>query len=87
MAKLVQEEPKDCKQSTNVYLDLLDTFLNNYDHDVQNAGNTKLEAMVDSERQDTIDGLDMPLSKSKLILEQENDPELAPPFNLVLPPV
>ena len=29
----------------------------------------------------------MPLSKSKLISEQDNDPELAHLFNLVLPPV
>ena len=41
----------------------------------------------DSGKQDTIDGPDVSLSKSKLISEQENDPKLAPLFKLVLPPV
>ena len=41
---------------------------------------------VDSEKQDTINGPDVSLSKSKLISGQENDPELTPLFNLVLPP-
>ena len=35
----------------------------------------------------SIDCRDVSLSKSKLISEQENDPELAPLFKLVLPPV
>ena len=34
MAKKAQEEPKDCKQSTDVLVDLSDTSLNNYDNDV-----------------------------------------------------
>ena len=76
MAKKAQEEPKDCKQSTDVLVDLSDTFLNNYDHDVQNFSDTNPK-----------DGVDVSLSKSKLISEQENDPELAPLFKLVLPPV
>ena len=37
--------------------------------------------------QDLIDCQDVSLSKSKLISEQENDPELASLFKLVLPPV
>ena len=87
MAKKAQEEPKDCKQSTDVLVDLSDTFLNNYDHDVQNSSDTNPKARVDSEKQDSIDCQDVSLSKSKLISEQENDPELAPLFKLVLPPV
>ena len=87
MAKKAQEEPKDCKQSTDVLVDLSDTFLNNYDHDVQNSSDTDPKARVDSEKQDSIDCQDVSLFKSKLISEQENDPELAPLFKLVLPPV
>ena len=87
MAKKAQEEPKDCKQSTDVLVDLSDTFLNNYDHDVQNSSDTNPKARVDSEKQDSIDCQDVSLSKSKLISEQEDDPELAPLFKLVLPPV
>ena len=87
MAKKAQEEPKDCKQSTEVLVDLSDTFLNNYDHDVQNSSDTNPKVRVDSEKQDSIDCRDVSLSKSKLISEQENDPELAPLFKLVLPPV
>ena len=87
MAKKAQEEPKDCKQSTDILVDLSDTFLNNYDHDVQNSSDTNPKARVDSEKQDSIDCQDVSLSKSKLISEQENDPELAPLFKLVLPPV
>ena len=85
MAKKAQEEPKDCKLSTDVLVDLSDTFLKNYDHDVQNCIDTNPK--IDSENQDTIDSPDISLSKSKLISEQENDPELAPLFKLVLPPV
>ena len=84
MAKKAQEEPKDYKQSTDVVVNLSDTFLNNYDHDVQNHSDTDPEARVDSEKQDTIDGPDVSLSKSKLISEQENDPELTPLFNFFL---
>ena len=40
MAKKAQEEPKDCKQSTDVLVDLSDTFLYNYDHDVQYHSDT-----------------------------------------------
>ena len=79
MAKKAQEEPKDCKQSTDVLVDLSDTFLNNYDHDMQNSNtdtNTDPKIKVDSENQDTTDSPDMSLSKSKLISEQENEPEL-----------
>ena len=76
MAKKAQEEPKDCKQSTDVLVDLSDTFLNNYDHDMQNSSNTDPKIKVDSENQDTTDSPDMSLSKSKLISEQENEPEL-----------
>ena len=87
MAKTVQEKSKDCKQSTDVLVDLSDTFLNNYDYDVQNHSDTNSKARVDSEKQDSIDCQDVSLSKSKLISEQENDPELAPLFKLVLAPV
>ena len=87
MAKKAQEEPKDCKQSTDVLVDFSDTFLNNYDHDMQNSSDTYPKTRVNSESQDTIDGSDVSLSKSKLISEQESDPELAPLFKLVLPPV
>ena len=48
MARKAQEEPKDCKQSTNVLVDLSDTFLNNYDPDMQNASDTNPKARVDS---------------------------------------
>ena len=61
--------------------------MNNYDPDMQNASDTNPKARVDSERQDTIDGPDVSLSKSELISEQENDLELTPLFKLVLPPV
>ena len=64
-----------------------DTFLNNYDHDMQNSSDTDPKVRIDSENEDTIDGSDVSLSKSKLISEQENDPELASLFKLVLPPV
>ena len=87
MAKKAQEEPKDCKQSTDVLVDLSDTFLNNYDHDVQNSSDTNPKARVDAEKQDSIDCQDVSLLKSKLISEQEDDPELAPLFKLILPPV
>ena len=55
MAKKAQEEPKYCKQFTDVLVDLSDTFLNNYDHDVQNSNDTNPKARVDSEKQDSID--------------------------------
>ena len=87
MAQKAQEEPKDCKQSTDVLVDLSDTFLNNYDHDIQNSSDTDPKTMVNSDNQDTMESSDMSLSKSKLISEQENDPELAPLFKLTLPPV
>ena len=67
-------------------VDLSDTFLSNYDHDMQNSSDTYPKIRVNSESQDTIDGSDVSLSNSKLNLEQENDPELAPLFKLVLPP-
>ena len=87
MAKKAQEEPKDCKQSTDVLVDLSDTFLNNYDHDVQNSSDTNPKARANPESPDTIYGSDVSLSKSKFISEQEDDPELAPLFRLVLPTV
>ena len=68
-------------------VDLSDTFLKNYDHDVQNSSDTNPKARINSENQDTIDSPDESLSKSKLISEQGNDPELAPLFKLVSPPV
>ena len=69
MAKTAQKEPKDCKQSTDVLIDLSDTFLNNYDHDMQNSSDTDPKVRIDSESQDTIDGSDVSLSKSKVISE------------------
>ena len=54
---------------------------------MQNHSDNNPKARVDSEKQDTIDGPDASLSKSKLISEHENDPKLAPLFKLVLPPV
>ena len=54
---------------------------------MQNSNDTNPKARIDSENQDTIDSPDISLSKPKLISEQENDPELAPLFKLVLPPV
>ena len=51
---------------------------------MQNSSDTNPKARVDSEKQDSIDCQDVSLSKSKLISEQENDPELAPLFKLVL---
>ena len=62
MAKKAQEEPKDCKQSTDVLVDLSDTFLNNYDHDMQNASDTNPKDRIGFEKQDTIDGPDISLS-------------------------
>ena len=53
MAKNTQEESKDCKQSTDVLVDLSDTFLNNYDHGVQNHNDTNSKDRVDSQKQDT----------------------------------
>ena len=82
MAKKAQEESKECKQSTDILVDLSDTFLNNYDHHMQNNSDTDPKARVDSENQDTIGGPDISLSKSRLISEQEIDPELAPLFKL-----
>ena len=87
MAKKAQEEPKDCKHFTDVLVDLSYTYLNNLDPDIQNASDTNPKARVNSEKQDTIDGPDVSLSKSKLISEQESDPELPPLFKLVLQPV
>ena len=66
---------------------MLDTFLHNYDLDMQNSSDTDPKARIDSENQDTIDSPDISLSKSSLISEPENDPEFAPLFKLVLPPV
>ena len=40
-------------------VDLSDTFLNNYDHDVQNHSDTNPKARLDSKTQDTIDSPDM----------------------------
>ena len=75
MAKKSQEEPKECKQSTDVLVDLADTFLNNCDHYMQNSSDTDPKTRVDSENQETIGSPDVSLSKSKLISEEENDPE------------
>ena len=84
MFKKAQEEPKDCKHSRDVLVDLSDTFLDNYDHDVQKSSDTNPKARIYCENQYTIDGQGMSLSKSRLISEQENDPVLAPLFKLVL---
>ena len=54
---------------------------------MQDYSDTDPKARIDSENQETIHGPDVSLSKSRLISEQENDPELAPLFKLVLPPV
>ena len=62
-------------------------FLNNYDHDVQNRTDTNPKGRIHSEKQSTIDGPDVSLSKSQLISEQESDHELSPLFKLSLPPV
>ena len=40
VTKKAQEEAKDCKQSTDVLVDLSDTFLKNCDYDVQNHSDT-----------------------------------------------
>ena len=40
ITKKAQEEPKDCEQSTDVLIDLSDTFLENYVHDVQSSSVT-----------------------------------------------
>ena len=61
MAKKAQEEPKECKLFTDVLVDLSDTFLSNYDHDMQNSSDTDPKASIDSENQDTIDGPDVSL--------------------------
>ena len=55
---------------------------------MQNFCDTNTKARIDSENQDTIDSPDVSLSKSRLISEQENDPELVlPPVKLVKVPV
>ena len=54
---------------------------------MQNHTDTNPKARVDSAKQDSVDCQNVSPSKSKLILEKENDPELAPLFKLVLPPV
>ena len=54
---------------------------------MQNSSDTNPKARVDSEKHDPIDCKGVSLLKSKLTLEQENDPELASLFKLVLPPV
>ena len=87
MAKKAKEEPKNCKQSTDILVDFSDTFLNNYDLDMQTSSVCDTKVRIDSENQDIIDGSDVLLSKSKLISEQKNDPELASLFKLVLTPV
>ena len=61
MAKKTQEEPKESKQSTDVLVDLSDTFLNNYDHDMQDSSDTNPKIRVDPENQDTLDSPDMSL--------------------------
>ena len=50
IAKTAQEEPKDCKESADVLVDLPDTFLNNYDYDVQSSSDTNPKVRVDSEK-------------------------------------
>ena len=75
------------KQSTNVLVDLLDTFLNNYHHDVQNHSDTDPKSREDSDKKCRIYGPDVSLPKLKLISDQKNDLKLAPLFKLVLPPV
>ena len=47
---------------------------------MQNHSYTNPKGREESEKQDTIDGTDISLSKLKLISEQENDHELAPLF-------
>ena len=74
MAKKAQEEPKDCKQSTDVVFDLSDTFLNNYDIDMLNSSITNPRAKILRIKTQQMDAY-VSLSKSKLISEQENDPE------------
>ena len=54
---------------------------------MQNHSDTAPKGSEDSEKQDTIDGPGMSLSQLKLIVDQENDPEIAPLFKFVLPPV
>ena len=54
---------------------------------MQNHSDTNPKARVDFEKQDSVDCQDVSLPKSKLISEQENDPELAPLFKLVMPSV
>ena len=44
VAEKAQEEPKDCKQSTDVLADLSDTFLNNYDNYMQESSETVITA-------------------------------------------
>ena len=61
--------------------------MNNFDCEVQDTSNTNPQARVDSDKQDTTDGPYLSLSKAKLISEQENEPDLAPLFKLVFPPV
>ena len=57
MAKKAQEEPE--AQSTDVLFDISDTFLNNYDYDVQNHSDTNPKARLYPETQDTIDHPDV----------------------------
>ena len=71
MDKKAQEDPKECKQCTDVFVDLSDTFMNSYDYDMQNSSDTDPKTRVDSENQDKVDSPDVSLSKSNLISEPE----------------
>ena len=67
-------------------IDLSDTFLRNYDSEIQTHRNESYKGNDGSKKQNTVDSLDVSLSKLKLILEQENAPDLAPLFQVILPP-
>ena len=76
-----------CEESTDLLVDLSDTFMNNHCHNVQNHNDTELKGREDSKKRDTIDRSDISLSKLKLISGQKDDSELASLFKLVLPTV
>ena len=86
MSKKTSEEPTAFKRSEDDLINLSDTFLNslecNNEHPIDNKNDNE---EVISENHNLNEGLDIPLTKSKLVSEQEKDDELAPLFELVLP--
>ena len=82
MAKKAAEEPNANKQSEDILVDLSETFLANTDIDTVKNPTDKTVIQTENPNKE---GKDSPLSRAKLIEEQEKDPDLAPLFQLTLP--